>query len=102
MGPMCFDYGYGPFRWVCTSNSKEDLSTTDEIAIKVLEEMLPDSPKEINYIKDNINWIKDAMKNNLVVGSQARILYADSSGRINIAKAFNKAIKEGELVVPLF
>ena len=102
MGPMCFDYGYGPFRWVCTSNSKEDLSTTDEIAIKVLEEMLPDSPKEIKLqLQDNINWIKDAMKNNLVVGSQARILYADSSGRINIAKAFNKAIKEGRISGPI-
>ena len=102
MGPMCFDYGYGPFRWVCTSNSKEDLSATDEIAIKVLEEMLPDSPKEIKLqLQDNINWIKDAMKNNLVVGSQARILYADSSGRINIAKAFNKAIKEGRISGPI-
>ncbi len=102
MGPMCFDYGYGPFRWVCTSNSKEDLSKTDEIAIKVLEEMLPDSPKEIKLqLQDNINWIKDAMKNNLVVGSQARILYADSSGRINIAKAFNKAIKEGRISGPI-
>ena len=102
MGPMCFDYGYGPFRWVCTSNSKEDLSTTDEIAIKVLEEMLTDSPKEIKLqLQDNINWIKDAMKNNLVVGSQARILYADSSGRINIAKAFNKAIKEGRISGPI-
>lgn len=102
MGPMCFDYGYGPFRWVCTSNSKEDLSTTDQIAIKVLEEMLPDSPKEIKLqLQDNINWIKDAMKNNLVVGSQARILYADSSGRINIAKAFNKAIKEGRISGPI-
>ena len=102
MGPMCFDYGYGPFRWVCTSNSKEDLSTTDEIAIKVLEDMLPDSPKEIKLqLQDNINWIKDAMKNNLVVGSQARILYADSSGRINIAKAFNKAIKQGKISGPI-
>ena len=102
MGPMCFDYGYGPFRWVCTSNSKEDLSTTDEIAIKVLEEMLPNSPMEIKLqLQDNINWIKDAMKNNLVVGSQARILYADSSGRINIAKAFNKAIKEGRISGPI-
>ena len=83
-------------------NSKEDLSTTDEIAIKVLEEMLPDSPKEIKLqLQDNINWIKDAMKNNLVVGSQARILYADSSGRINIAKAFNKAIKEGRISGPI-
>ena len=102
MGPMCFDYGYGPFRWVCTSNSKEDLSKTDEIAIKVLEEMLTDSPIEIKLqLQDNINWIKDAMKNNLVVGSQARILYADSSGRINIAKAFNKAIKEGRISGPI-
>ena len=102
MGPMCFDYGYGPFRWVCTSNLKEDLSATDEIAIKVLEEMLTDSPKEIKLqLQDNINWIKDAMKNNLVVGSQARILYADSSGRINIAKAFNKAIKEGRISGPI-
>tara|TARA_X000000950_G_scaffold42027_3_gene46307 strand:- start:77593 stop:79590 length:1998 start_codon:yes stop_codon:yes gene_type:complete len=102
MGPMCFDYGYGPFRWVCTSNSKEDLSKTDEIAIKVLEEMIPDSPKEIKLqLQDNINWIKDAMKNNLVIGSQARILYADCSGRINIAKAFNRAIKEGEISGPI-
>ena len=102
MGPMCFDYGYGPFRWVCTSNSKEDLSKTDEIAIKVLEEMVPDSPKEIKLqLQDNINWIKDAMKNNLVIGSQARILYADCSGRINIAKAFNRAIKEGEISGPI-
>ena len=102
MGPMCFDYGYGPFRWVCTSNSKEDLLKTDTIAIKVLEEMLPDSPKEIKLqLQDNINWIKDAMKNNLVVGSQSRILYADSTGRISIAKAFNKAIKEGKITGPI-
>ena len=80
---------------VCTSNSKEDLSTTDEIAIKVLEEMLPDSPKEIKLqLQDNINWIKDAMKNNLVVGSQARILYADSSGRINIKKHLIRPLKK--------
>jgi urocanate hydratase len=98
MGPMCFDYGFGPFRWVCASGKPEDLQKTDEIASKVLEEMAKTAPAEIKQqMEDNIRWIKGAQQNKLVVGSQARILYADSEGRINIAKAFNKAIKNGEI-----
>jgi urocanate hydratase len=96
MGPMCFDYGFGPFRWVCTSGNPEDLAKTDAIACKVLEEIKQNSPKEIQQqMADNIQWIQGAQKNKLVVGSQARILYADAEGRIKIAKAFNKAIKKG-------
>ena len=98
MGPMCFDYGFGPFRWVCASGKKEDLVRTDEIACKVLEEIKKDSPSEIQQqMLDNIQWIKGAQENQLVVGSQARILYADAEGRIKIAEAFNKAIKKGEI-----
>jgi urocanate hydratase len=98
MGPMCFDYGFGPFRWVCTSGKPEDLQKTDEIACNVLEEMIKDSPVEIQQqMKDNIQWIKGAQENKLVVGSQARILYADAEGRMKIAEAFNKAIANGEI-----
>ncbi|TDS65316.1 urocanate hydratase [Myroides indicus] len=96
MGPMCFDYGFGPFRWVCTSGKPEDLQKTDEIACEVLEEMMKNSPKEIQQqMADNIQWIKGAQQNKLVVGSQARILYADAEGRIKIAEAFNNAVKAG-------
>ena len=102
MGPMCFDYGFGPFRWVCTSGKPSDLKITDDIACLVLEDLLKDAPVEIQQqMKDNIQWIKGAQENNLVVGSQARILYADSQGRIAIAKAFNKAIKEGVISAPI-
>lgn len=102
MGPMFFDYGFGPFRWVCTSGKTEDLAVTDRIATQIQEEILKDAPKEIvNQIKDNIHWVKEANKNRLVVGSQARILYADSEGRTKIAEAFNKAIKRGEISAPI-
>ncbi|MBF4508717.1 urocanate hydratase [Flavobacterium sp. JLP] len=98
MGPMCFDYGFGPFRWVCTSGKPEDLQKTDTIASQVLEELAKTSPKEIKQqMQDNIKWIKGAQENKLVVGSQARILYADAEGRIKIAEAFNQAIAKGEI-----
>ncbi|MBO3100124.1 urocanate hydratase [Gelidibacter pelagius] len=98
MGPMCFDYGFGPFRWVCTSGKPEDLAKTDQIACKVLEELKTNSPEEIQQqMADNIQWIKGAQANKLVVGSQARILYADAEGRTKIAKAFNDAIAQGEI-----
>ncbi|MEZ4803635.1 MAG: urocanate hydratase [Gelidibacter sp.] len=98
MGPMCFDYGFGPFRWVCTSGKPEDLEKTDVIACKVLEEIKRHSPKEIQQqMADNIQWIKGAQENKLVVGSQARILYADAEGRMKIAKAFNDAIANGDI-----
>ena len=98
MGPMCFDYGFGPFRWVCASGKPEDLQKTDKIACEVLEEMMKNSPKDIQQqMQDNITWIKGAQENKLVVGSQARILYADAEGRIKIASAFNKAISEGKI-----
>lgn len=98
MGPMCFDYGFGPFRWVCASGNSEDLAKTDRIACEVLEEIKQNSPEEIQQqMADNIQWIRGAQENKLVVGSQARILYADAEGRIKIAKAFNKAIKRGEI-----
>lgn len=98
MGPMCFDFGFGPFRWVCTSGKPEDLQKTDEIACQVLQEMMKSSPKEIQQqMQDNITWIEGAQDNKLVVGSQARILYADAEGRIKIAEAFNKAIARGEI-----
>jgi urocanate hydratase len=98
MGPMCFDYGFGPFRWVCASGKPKDLAKTDKIACKVLEKIKKNSPKEIQQqMADNIQWIKGAKENKLVVGSQARILYADAEGRIKIAKAFNKAIKKGKI-----
>ncbi|MGB2353836.1 MAG: urocanate hydratase [Schleiferiaceae bacterium] len=96
MGPMCFDYGFGPFRWVCASGNPKDLDTTDAIAEKVLEELKENAPEEIQQqMDDNIRWIKGAKENELVVGSQARILYADSEGRIEIARAFNQAIAKG-------
>jgi urocanate hydratase len=98
MGPMCFDFGFGPFRWVCASNDPKDLQITDRIAGDVLEEMAKEAPKEIKQqIEDNLKWIRAADENKLVVGSQARILYADAEGRMRIAKAFNNAVKSGEL-----
>jgi len=98
MGPMCFDYGFGPFRWVCVSEKPEDLAITDQIACEVLEEIKRTSPQEIQQqMADNIKWIKGAQENKLVVGSQARILYADAEGRIKIATAFNDAIKAGKI-----
>ena len=98
MGPMCFDYGFGPFRWVCASGNPEDLQKTDLIACQVLEEMQKNSPPEIQQqMADNIHWIKGAQENKLVVGSQARILYADAEGRMKIAEAFNQAIAKGEI-----
>ncbi len=102
MGPMYFDYGFGPFRWVCTSGKPEDLAVTDEIACKVLEDIAKSSPKEIQQqMHDNIQWIKGAQANHLVVGSQARILYADCEGRTKIAAEFNKAIADGRLSAPV-
>tara|TARA_R110002072_G_scaffold4384_3_gene30692 strand:+ start:2084 stop:4102 length:2019 start_codon:yes stop_codon:yes gene_type:complete len=98
MGPMCFDYGFGPFRWVCASGKPKDLEKTDAIACKVLEDLMKNSPDEIKQqMQDNITWIKGAQQNKLIVGSQARILYADSDGRIKIAEAFNNAIAQGEI-----
>ncbi len=98
MGPMCFDYGFGPFRWVCASGDPKDLEKTDAIATEVLERLMQEAPSEIQQqMADNIQWIKGAQENKLVVGSQARILYADSDGRIEIASAFNKAIAEGKI-----
>jgi len=98
MGPMCFDYGFGPFRWVCASGKEEDLEKTDKIATEVLEELRRNSPEEIQQqMTDNIQWIKGARENKLVVGSKARILYADTEGRMKIAKAFNDAIGNGEI-----
>jgi len=98
MGPMCFDYGFGPFRWVCASGKPEDLQKTDDIACAVLEEMAKTAPAEIQQqMQDNIQWIKGAQQNKLVVGSQARILYADAEGRIKIAEAFNQAIAKDEI-----
>ncbi len=95
LGPMCFDYGFGPFRWVCASGKAEDLDATDQIAMEILQEIKMQSPKEIQLqMQDNINWIANAKENKLVVGSQARILYADAEGRIKIAEAFNQAIAE--------
>lgn len=102
MGPMCFDFGFGPFRWVCASNNPNDLEATDRIACEVLEEIKATAPSEIQQqMADNIHWIQEAGKNKLVVGSQARILYADCEGRTKIAAAFNKAIKEGKLSAPV-
>jgi len=98
MGPMCFDYGFGPFRWVCTSGKAEDLAETDRIATEVLEEIRKNSPQEIQQqMMDNIRWIRGARENKLVVGSQARILYADAEGRVKIAEAFNNAIAAGKI-----
>jgi urocanate hydratase len=102
MGPMCFDYGFGPFRWVCTSGKPEDLKITDDIACEVLEELMKTSPKEIQQqMADNIQWIKGAQENKMVVGSQARILYADAEGRTKIAEAFNNAVANGKLSAPI-
>ncbi|NOQ27777.1 MAG: urocanate hydratase [Bacteroidales bacterium] len=102
MGPMCFDYGFGPFRWVCASSKPEDLDLTDQIAMDVLEEIAKTAPVEISQqMKDNIRWISEAKKNKLVVGSQARILYADCEGRTKIAAAFNKAVNDGRLSAPV-
>ena len=102
MGPMCFDYGFGPFRWVCGSGDSADLDTTDAIACDVLEQMMAESPAEIRQqMADNIQWIQGAKANKLVVGSQARILYADAEGRMRIAKAFNNAIADGRLSGPV-
>lgn len=102
MGPMFFDYGFGPFRWVCTSGKPEDLAVTDRLAVEVLEEICKTAPEEIQHqMEDNIHWIKEAGRNHLVVGSQARILYADSEGRAKIALAFNEAIKKGEITRPV-
>lgn len=102
MGPMYFDYGFGPFRWVCTSGKPEDLLVTDEIACKVLEDIAKNSPEEIQQqMHDNIQWIKGAQANHLVVGSQARILYADCEGRTKIAAEFNRAIADGRLTAPV-
>jgi urocanate hydratase len=102
MGPMCFDFGFGPFRWVCTSGKEEDLDLTDRIAMEVLEKLCKESPEEIRQqMKDNIQWIQGAKANKLVVGSQARILYADADGRMKIASAFNEAIQNGALSAPV-
>ncbi|MBQ8336083.1 MAG: urocanate hydratase [Bacteroidaceae bacterium] len=102
MGPMFFDYGFGPFRWVCTSGKEEDLEATDRLAAKVLEDMLNEAPAEISgQLADNLHWIREAKENKLVVGSQARILYADSEGRTRIALAFNEAIERGEISAPV-
>ncbi|MFO7573920.1 MAG: urocanate hydratase [Bacteroidales bacterium] len=102
MGPMCFDYGFGPFRWVCSSNNPADLEVTDAIACEVLENLLTTAPEEIRLqLSDNIHWIREAARNKLVVGSQARILYANAEGRIGIARAFNRAIAEGEISSPV-
>jgi urocanate hydratase len=102
LGPMCFDYGFGPFRWVCTSGDAKDLQKTDQIAASVLKEIMKTAPDSIaQQMQDNITWIEEAEKNNLVVGSQARILYADAEGRAKIAQAFNQAIQAGEISAPI-
>ena len=102
MGPICFDYGFGPFRWVCTSGKPEDLNMTDHIAGDVLAEMYKEAPEEIRgQLNDNLLWIRSAKENKMVVGSQARILYADAEGRIRIAEAFNQAIKDGRISAPV-
>ena len=102
LGPMCFDYGFGPFRWVCTSGNPEDLQKTDAIALKVMEAIKANAPEEIQQqMQDNITWIREAEQNKLVVGSQARILYADAEGRIKIAEAFNQAIENGSIAAPI-
>jgi urocanate hydratase len=102
LGPMCFDYGFGPFRWVCTSGKEEDLEMTDRIALEVMNAIMAKAPAEIKQqMQDNIDWIENALENKLVVGSQARILYADSEGRVKIALAFNRAIREGRVSAPI-
>jgi urocanate hydratase len=98
MGPLCFDFGFGPFRWICTSGKQADLDTTDAIAADVLQTLLKDADESIaSQLDDNLRWIKDASKNKLVVGSKARILYANAMGRIMIAAAFNEAVREGKI-----
>ena len=102
MGPLFFDYGFGPFRWICTSSLPEDLAETDRIAVRILEEMLQKAPESITaQLADNLHWIRQAGANQLVVGSQARILYADAKGRVQIALAMNKAIREGRIKAPI-
>lgn len=102
MGPVCFDYGFGPFRWVCCSNDPSDLEITDRIALEVMSEIMKKAPEQIRQqLSDNIHWIREAGNNRLVVGSQARILYADSEGRTGIASAFNKAIAAGKISAPV-
>ena len=102
LGPMCFDFGFGPFRWVCTSGNPEDLQKTDEIALNVMQKIRDSAPEEIQQqMEDNIKWIREADSNKLVVGSQARILYADAEGRIKIAQAFNKAVSSGKISAPI-
>ncbi len=102
LGPMCFDYGFGPFRWVCASGNPEDLDKTDAIALEVMQGIQAEAPEEIKQqMEDNIKWIRDAKQNKLVVGSQARILYTDAEGRMKIAEAFNKAVASGELSAPV-
>jgi urocanate hydratase len=102
LGPMCFDYGFGPFRWVCTSGDPEDLRKSDLIALQVMESIKSSAPGEIRQqMEDNIQWIRQADSNRLVVGSRARILYADAEGRIAIASAFNEAIRKGDISAPV-
>jgi urocanate hydratase len=102
MGPMFFDYGFGPFRWVCTSGNADDLALSDKLAADVLEQMLANAPEDIKgQLADNLHWIRSAGENKLVVGSQARILYADCEGRTKIALAFNDAIRNGEIKAPI-
>ncbi len=102
LGPMCFDYGFGPFRWVCTSGSENDLALTDELALEVMMELRKTAPPEISMqLDDNIRWIEQAKANNMVVGSKARILYADATGRMKIAAAFHKALAEGRISAPV-
>ena len=102
LGPMCFDYGFGPFRWVCTSGKPEDLRLTDQLALEVMKELQKEASSEIyQQMEDNIKWISEAENNKLVVGSQARILYADALGRMKIAEAFNQAVSDGRLSAPV-
>ncbi len=102
MGPICFDYGFGPFRWVCTSGNPQDLKVSDQIAARVIEGLIKQAPNEIKtQLQDNLNWIKAAEKNDLTIGSQARILYSNADGRIQIAKAFNEAIRSGKISKPI-
>jgi urocanate hydratase len=102
MGPICFDYGFGPFRWVCTSGDPADLETTDNIAAGVIEEMAQEAPEQIRQqMLDNLRWIRSAGEHRMVVGSQARILYSNEPGRIRIARAFNRAVREGRISAPV-
>ena len=102
LGPMCFDYGFGPFRWVCTSGSENDLALTDALALEVMRDLRKSAPTEIcTQLDDNIRWIEQAQANNMVVGSKARILYADATGRMKIAAAFHKALAEGKISAPI-